>query len=321
MKLDDIGFYTLSEDRCKSVSMYSGIRRAEIIITNVCNFACPYCRGTNIKGNMNIEEINTIITYLKCNNNTAIRFSVGEPTLHPNLIEFVKLSKSSGITYIAVSTNGSADLEYYMKLVDSGVNDFSISLDACCANTAKVMSGGIVILDKIIKNIESLSKISYVTVGIVFNEQNENEVIDTIRYADKLGVSDIRIIPSAQYNRNGIIKDITFDFINKYPILKYRINNFKNGIPIRGLKDTDSKKCAVVLDDLVIADGNHYPCVIYFREKGMPIGGMLNSSRIREERNDWYNTHNCLEDTICRNNCLDCLVLYNNKNKEYLSNV
>lgn len=44
-KLENIGFYTLYDERAKNVSATSQMKRAEMIILKYCNFSCPYCRG------------------------------------------------------------------------------------------------------------------------------------------------------------------------------------------------------------------------------------------------------------------------------------
>jgi hypothetical protein len=58
-------------------------------------------------------------------------------------------------------------------------------------------------------------------------------------------------------------------------------------------------------------NGHHYPCIIYLREAGKPIGRMSKSAR--RERLRWYGTHDSHKDPICRKNCLDVCVAYNNK--------
>ena len=50
---------------------------------------------------------------------------------------------------------------------------------------------------------------------------------EIINFAKTLGVSDIRIIPSAQHNKLGMIDKKT-----DLPILKYRLDNLKNNIPL-----------------------------------------------------------------------------------------
>jgi len=205
--LKNIGFYSLSDERAKNSSEFSQMKRCEMIITEYCNFKCPYCRGLKdwIYGDrklkmLSLDEVKRNID-LWCEPLSLenIRFSGGEPTLHPDIIEIVSYAKSKGIKRIAISTNGSNKSSLYFKLVEAGVNDFSISLDACCADDGDKMSGGVVgSFDKVIENIRYISRLTYVTVGVVLTKDNVQRTIDTIKFADSLGVSDIRIISASQ---------------------------------------------------------------------------------------------------------------------------
>ena len=221
------------------------------------------------------------------------------------------MANGLGVERIAISTNGSAKLDYYKELVAAGVSDFSISLDACSREATKEMSGGIDVWDRLVENITELSKITYVTVGMVFNEQNVNNAKDAVMFADSLGVSDIRVLSSAQFNKAlDILKDLPDDTLNKYPILNYRIQNFRKGRNVRGLNDCDARVCRLVLDDMAVAGGKHFPCIIYLREGGNPIGTV--SPFMRKEREEWCNNHDTHDDPICKKNCLDVCVDYNN---------
>jgi len=325
MNLKEIGFYTLSDERVKNTSETSQMKRCEMIITEYCNFKCPYCRGlkSEIYGERKIKELSLIEIKrnidLWCKNEPLenIRFSGGEPTLHKNIVEIIAYAKNKGITRIAISTNGSNKIKLYKQLINAGCNDFSISLDACCADDGDKMAGEI--KDswvKVVENIEAISKLTYVTVGVVLTPENIDKTIDTIRFAHKLGVADIRIISAAQWNKPiPRLNEVESEIKEAYPILKYRIKHFAEGRNVRGMVETDSKKCALVLDDSVIAGDFHFPCVIYMREKGEPIGKI--SENMRKERAEWMKTHDCYNDEICKNNCLDVCVDYNNKYREY----
>lgn len=326
-KLEEIGFYSLSDERAKNSSINSQMKRCEMIITEYCNFNCAYCRGlsSEIYGDrkfkmLSLDEIKQNIDYW-CQNKPLenIRFSGGEPTLHPKIKEIISYSKEKGIQRIAISSNGSSKWELYEELVKLGANDFSISLDACCAEDGDKMAGGIKgSFDKVIHTIHELSKITYVTVGIVLTPENVQQTINTINFADSLGVSDIRVISAAQWNQPiEYLDNIDKELLEKYPILKYRVNQFRNGLNVRGLKEGDSHKCGLMVDDSIIAGDFHYQCVIHMREGGKPIGKV--GPNMRKERCDFVENFDPHTDSICVKNCLDVCRDYNQKYDKYHS--
>lgn len=319
MNLEDIGFYTLSEERAKKASIKSPIARAELILTDKCNLRCPYCRGLreDLRGEMSLPYAKYVIGILGESGLRNIRFSGGEPTLYPFLEEVVTACKKIGVQHIAISTNGTAPLDYYKNLIKLGVNDFSISLDSGCCSIGKDMTGGNESAWFLASHaISRLSKLTHVTVGSVFNECNVDQVEDTILWIDSLNPSDIRIIPSAQYNKAiNKISLLPFSLISKYPILYYRVHNMITGIPFRGIQDHDSHLCGLALDDLAIANIYQFPCIIYMREGGNPISEF--DGDFRQKRSKWFLRHDTHKDEICSKNCLDVCVHYNNSFEGY----
>lgn len=336
-KLENIGFYTLEDQRAEKVSLDTQLWRCELILTDTCNFKCPYCRGIEEEhqGHMTWADAKFVVDMWAANNLRNIRFSGGEPTLWKGgegkgLLDIVAHAKASGIQRIAISTNGSVDLKYYLKLVEAGVNDFSISLDACCAETGDKMAGDKKgAWKKVVDNIEALSKLTYVTVGVVFTEANVPEFQEVVKYAsEQLKVADIRILSSAQWNET--FRDIRIDqtILDAHPILKYRMHNYNNGRHVRGLTEGDNTQCPLMLDDMAILNGYHYPCIIYMREQGLPIGRMDTTldpesaiEKIRNERKEWIRTNNTHDNPICKKNCLDVCIDYNNKVKVLNDNI
>lgn len=314
MKLEDIGFYTLSDERARNVSATSPMQRCELIITDVCNFKCPYCRGVreDARGTMSFVDIWSVLASWANDGLKNVRFSGGEPTTHPDIIAIVEMAKTFGIERIAISTNGSASQEMYARLIDAGVNDFSISLDSCCASGVDAMSGVEGKFERVISNIKYCASKTYVTVGIVVTEANVGELNDVVEFAHSLGVADIRIISAAQYNQllAGVTK-ISQEILDAHPILKYRVENIKKGRNVRGLGDGDCSKCHIVKDDSVVVGGCHYPCVIYMREGGDAIGKV--GENMRQERLEWFKTHDTKKDAICSKNCLDVCQDHNNR--------
>lgn len=334
MKLEQIGFYTLNDERAANTSVSSRLQRCELILTDMCNFTCPYCRGieNEHKGTMPWEHVAFIIRMWGAHGLKNVRFSGGEPCMYKvkdaqgklrTLVDVVALAKEVGIEGIAISTNGSFKTSFYEDLMAAGVTDFSISLDSCCAETGDKMAGGKKgAWQKVVNNIAILSKKVYVTVGVVFTPDNIEEFAKLVEYADGLGVSDIRILSSAQWNKDFFDIKISEEFLEKYPILKYRMQHFAGKRHVRGLQEGDSHSCPLMLDDMAILNGYHYPCIISMREQSKPIGKVDFSLtpeeaivKVREERLAWIKANNTHNHLICKNNCLDVCIDYNNKVK------
>lgn len=329
--LANIGFYTLEDTRAANVSLSSPLWRCELILTDVCNFKCPYCRGIEAEhcGNMTWQDAAFTVDMWAAHGLRNVRFSGGEPTLwkayedgnHRSLIDLVARAKAGGIDRIAISTNGSVDLSFYRKLITAGANDFSVSLDACCAETGDKMAGDKPgAWTKVVSNIKELAKLTYVTVGVVFTEENIAEFGDVVEFASSLGVADIRLLSSAQWNEAFREVKVDAAYLDKHPILSYRLDNFVNGRHVRGLKACDNTSCPLMLDDMAVLDGEHYPCIIYMREQGQPVGKIPTNlspedaaRQVRVERAHWVSKHDTHKDPICKKNCLDVCVDYNNR--------
>lgn len=318
MKLEDIGFYTLEDSRAENLSCDSPMWRCEMILTERCNFKCPYCRGLrdDCQGDMPLVRAYEVLDQWCKQGLKNVRFSGGEPMLYPHLNRLVEFCKHEGVERIAISTNGSFPLRRYVDLIELGVNDFSISLDACCAEDCETMAGTNEArerkFERITENIYELSKLTHVTVGVVLTDDNKDGLAGIVTLAHDLGVADIRIIPAAQEgNMIEGVECIPQYILDAHPILAYRVANLLARRPVRGMKDTDSPTCWITNDDSVVCGKYHFPCVIYMREQGEPIGEV--GPNMRAERIAWSQKHDPRMDPICAKNCLDVCVQHNNK--------
>ncbi len=316
MKLESIGFYTLSDERALRVSAVSPMQRCEMILTDKCNFKCPYCRGLKNKGDLPIEEAMATLK-LWCDDGLKnVRFSGGEPLTYRHLDALVKYAKFRGVEHIAISSNGSFPFERYFELITEGVNDFSISLDACCSAFGDKMAGVSGKWERVTYNIVELAKLVYTTVGVVLTEETVATTRRVVEFAHGLGVTDIRIIPCAQEGNGNEelvrqVKQIPQEILDDHPILAYRVANIKAGVAIRGINEYDTHKCYLALDDSVVSGGYHYPCVIHMREQGEPIGKV--GPNMRGQRVAWTTQHDTHTDPICKANCLDVCCAHNNR--------
>ena len=87
---------------------------ALIEVNSACNLDCPLCfadSGTHLARTgfqLTYEQVNAMLdTFVAAEGDPeVVQFSGGEPTLHPQLLDFIALAQRKGISYVMVNTNG-----------------------------------------------------------------------------------------------------------------------------------------------------------------------------------------------------------------------
>ena len=310
-----LNWSTLSDHRAANVKKNNGLYRLALIITGKCNFACPYCKlvgGNTVPDMTRNDAINLVKSTIKLGLK-ELRISGGEPTIVFWLPELVRIASGEGVR-VSVSSNGYSKPSVYETLVEAGVSEFSISLDTTNPETANVQSGGrmdvLSHVSNTIQLIVSLGAKVYVGMTCTSNKPVE-DMKSVAMFALTRGATDIKIMSLAQ---EGHIVDTSWvdeKLSNQFPLLKWRSENFQHGRDVRGLHCVDCHACALALDDATVAGDSHYPCNVYFREGGEPIGRVDND--MMKERAEWFENHNSYFDPICKTFCMDILRAYNNR--------
>lgn len=102
--------------------------RVYVEITNVCNKSCSFCPGTKRAPHfMNSAELDTVLSKLSGFTDYVYFHLMGEPTLHPDLIEFIRMAKKRGF-HPMLTTNGSLLSELGKQIISAGVYKVNISL-------------------------------------------------------------------------------------------------------------------------------------------------------------------------------------------------
>ena len=82
------------------------ITRCYLEITNVCNLDCVFCPKTaRAKHTLTMEEFDTLTSRLKGEVKFLYFHLMGEPFLHAQLPQFVKMAKDKGFVPV-LTTNG-----------------------------------------------------------------------------------------------------------------------------------------------------------------------------------------------------------------------
>ena len=197
---------TLSESEIKKTLVNKGVRphRVKFQLTNSCNARCKHCNLYLIKPDMLSRErvLNTIKEVVEMGGKD-VDFTGGEPTLHPNLLEFIDTSTKLGLS-VKMNSNGYLiDEKLAEKIVNAGVKEFAISIDSHDPdehNQRRRLNDSWQRAISTINNIDKYRKIENSSLKIVLYS-----IITNKNYLDTLRVLDLKKIAN-------------FDEINFIPI-------------------------------------------------------------------------------------------------------
>ena len=103
-------------------------KRVYVEITNICNMHCSFCHGHGrAPGRMDKEEFSHVLQQLSGKTEYIYYHLMGEPLLHPQLPEFLKIAAQQGFRSV-ITTNGTLLDKCGDALIAAGLHKVSISL-------------------------------------------------------------------------------------------------------------------------------------------------------------------------------------------------
>ncbi len=102
------------------------LRLASVEITRRCNNRCVYCEHPKAEEDLHISQFSELLDELVSEGFEAVALGGGEPTLHPELPDFLEAIRGRGLK--AGLTTNARDPEEVLRLADAGLLDtFGIS--------------------------------------------------------------------------------------------------------------------------------------------------------------------------------------------------
>jgi uncharacterized radical SAM superfamily Fe-S cluster-containing enzyme len=111
---------------------------AQIDLTNRCNLDCPVCfASANSAGYVSQPTYEMVVELLRSLRqtkpvpSTAIQFTGGEPTVHPDFHRICRTANEMGFSHVQIATNGltHANLEFAEKSVEAGLHTLYMQFD------------------------------------------------------------------------------------------------------------------------------------------------------------------------------------------------
>ena len=161
-----------------------------IEVNSACNMSCPLCFSTASPGfSLTLEEVEAMLDDFVRTEGTpeVVQFSGGEPTIHPQIIDFVKAAQARGIRFVMINTNGrriARDDEFVAQLAEVRPS-FYFQFDGFGRRTSITLRGEPDIVDEKIRALDRLAAagLDATIVPAIERDVNEHEIGAIVEFA------------------------------------------------------------------------------------------------------------------------------------------
>ena len=216
-------------------------KKIYIEITNACNLNCAFCIKNSRKINyMSLDNYKKIIDKIKGCTREVYFHILGEPLMHPDVLEFIKYANDNNIL-VNITTNG-----YLIKNIDmvEGIHRLNISLHSYDEKYKKDI---ITYLDNIFDVVDKIRDKTFISLRLWVGNKNANYMLDYINKRYRVNIDKLDNNVKTKITNNLII-DSFHEFI--WPDLN---NDYYN----------DKGRCLGLIDHIgILSDGTIVPCCL-----------------------------------------------------------
>jgi hypothetical protein len=172
----------------------SGSCLAQIDLTNRCNMRCPICfANANATGYVCEPDFDQVVRQLQTLRDlrpipcTAIQFTGGEPTIHPDFLKIVSTARQMGFSHIQIATNGIrlGDLEFARQAAAAGLHTLYLQFDGVGEEAYRTTRAYPGIWQKKLAVIDNCRKLGMkiCLVPTILKSVNDNQVGEIFKFA------------------------------------------------------------------------------------------------------------------------------------------
>jgi MoaA/NifB/PqqE/SkfB family radical SAM enzyme len=321
------------------------LHRLTVFLTYRCNLACPYCKTIARseedlaarpakRASFTVDDFRRL---LDAHAGTPIRhlhFTGGEATIVRAMPEMVAIARARGVERLSVTSNGAAPPEVYRALVDRGIDEIRISLDAAdpAMGRALTLRGGA--WAAAVRTVRELAALRaagapfFLIVNTVVGLANRERLPEILRFLLDLGPDDVKLITEvdekrrlADFPAHAAVARALADLLaphpaHAFPLLRRKLGTVfaPDAIGLAGVSTNgdDDFRCYIPLTERTVDALHYYPCSVYLREGGAPLGRLDEPPAEQRARTAAFvRRGDCLRDPICREYCLHCTRAFN----------
>ena len=321
--------------------------RITVFVTHRCNLQCGYCNGPHLtwrigdgsrkramlRRDLTVAEFRRLLH--EATGHATIRhihFTGGEATAHPDLLAFIAAATEAGVLS-SITTNGTADPMRYRALINAGLTEIRVSIDSDSAEAfdAIVRIPGsfdrvVAAIREIVRLRDAEGKDVFLVLNACVGSMNLDAIERILAFLMSLQPDDIKLLIIIQekafildHESRTLIERLRAMLVDeppeRYPLLRQKIERLFDP-HASGLADEETqavmKHCFIPLTERTIDGQHYYPCSIYLRHYGQPLGSLQDSFEIQQQRiQNFVRYHDCRADPICVTNCTNCCKVFN----------
>jgi len=209
-----------------------------ISITGLCNNNCLFCLDSSRpdKYHKKKDDIKSQIYQARQEGNTKLILSGGDPTIHPNLAEFIYYAKEIGFDKVQIITNGRmfALKKFTNKLIEAGIDEVTLSIhgfNSLVHDTLTNVSGSFKQIIKGLINIRNnpYNKKIIINTDTCITKINYKQIPKIVKFIyEKLGIDEINLMTMVPQGNAWKNKDeIILDYKLQEPYIKKVIDYSK----------------------------------------------------------------------------------------------
>lgn len=320
------------------------LHRLTVFVTYRCNLDCPYCKTIarspeELARAPQKRAAHTTASFAKLlatHRGTPIRhlhFTGGEATILPHLPQMIAEARRAGVEWISITSNGTLPLQRWAQLLDAGLDEVRISIDAADAELGARLTGRRRAWSAAVSSLAQLGaertagRDFFLIANVVVGEHNRRHLVAIVRFLLERGADDIKLItevqrkddlgsfPEVDVVRGEIAALLDSVPATALPLLRRKLATVfaPDGIGTDGVaRRSEGWRCYIPLSERTVDAVSYYPCSVYLREGGAPLGRL--DEPIDEQRRRtaaFVQRGDCLDDPICRRYCLHCTREFN----------
>jgi pyruvate-formate lyase-activating enzyme len=333
--------------RPEEASAATPLHRVTVFLTYRCNLACPYCK-TIPRGAADLvaapqkrlaHDLASFTRLLDGWSGTPLRhlhFTGGEPLLCADLPAMLSLARRRGVEHLSVTSNGTLPPPRALALVEAGLDELRLSIDADDAAAGAALTGREAAWSASLATLRAVAAArragvgTFLVINTVVTRANRERLPSLVRFLLGFGPDDLKLItdvddrlelgrfPAAARVRGELDALLAARPPGALPLLRRKLETVfdPEAIGLDGPAPPGAApwRCLIPLTERTVDAVAYYPCSVYLREGGRPLGPLGDGAAAQRAASARFvRDSDCRTDPLCRRFCLTCTRRFNDR--------